>query len=644
MTIPASQFVQVTPSVLSAGGVPLALNVLVLTRSYRVPIGQVLSFSTSTAVSTYFGASSDEASIAATYFLGFDNSNIKPGTILFSQYNDTAAYAWLQSGSVASLTLAQLQALTGTVIISVDGAMHTSGTIDLSTATSFSSAASLIQTGLAAYDGITAATSTIAAGTATNTTAGSITGDVLTVGGVVTGAFVVGGVLSGTGVTAGTTITAQLTGAPGGAGTYQLDRVSNVSSITITQSYGLLTVVGMTSGYLAAGQTISGGTIAAGTKIVSQASGTTGGAGTYITSGGAQTVAATIVSAGPLVVTYDSVSGGFLFTGGTPGTQGVIAYATGTLSTSLKMTQATGAILSQGAVAVTPSSALTAITQLTQNWATFMTAFNPDIYGNEQKQLFAAWVNASNNRYAYVVWDDDVTATQSTSATGSLGYILNAANSSGTIIIYSATYTLAAFVCGAIASIDFAETNGRITLAFKGQTGITPNVTNETVYNNLVANHYNSYADVATANDRFRFFSPGTVTGTFKWADSYVDQIWLNNEFQLALMTLLTTAKSIPYNSAGYGLIRAACMDPINAGLNFGAIRVGVPLSALQASEVNNAAGIAIDTTITSQGWYLQIRPATAQARGNRTSPPITFWYADGGSIQQINLASIEVQ
>ena len=644
MTIPASQFVQVTPSVLSAGGSPLALNGLVLTRSYRIPVGQVLSFPSAVAVSDFFGPTSEEATIATTYFLGFDNSNIKPSALLFSQFNDTDVPAWLQSGVVTGITIPQLQALSGTLIVSVDGATKTSSTINLSTATSYSAAATLIQAGFAAYDGVTAATSTIAAGAATSSALSSITGDVFTTGASVTGAFVVGGVLSGTGVTAGTTILSQVTGTAGGVGTYKISIAQNVASTTITQSYGVLTVVAMTSGFLAPGQIISGGTIAANTKIVSQLTGTTGQAGTYVTSGGAQTVLATIVSAGQLLCTYDSVSGKFLITGGTPGAVGVIGFATGTLATSLLFTEATGAITSQGRALQTPSGAMTAVAAITQNWATFMTDFDPDIYGSEQKQAFAAWVNGTNNRYAYVAWDTDITPTQSAAATTSLGYILKAANSSGTIPIYAPDYNMAAFICGMVASIDFTETNGRITLAFKGQTGITPNVTDQTVYNNLVANGYNSYASVATANDTFRFFTPGTVTGNFKWADSYVDQIWLNNQFQIALMTLLTSAKSIPYNSAGYGLIRAACMDPINQGLNFGAFRPGVPLSALQAAQVNNSAGVAIDTTLTAQGWYLQILAATAQVRGNRTSPPMTFWYMDGGSVQQINLASIEIQ
>ena len=50
-----------------------------------------------------------------------------------------------------------------------------------------------------------------------------------------------------------------------------------------------------------------------------------------------------------------------------------------------------------------------------------------------------------------------------------------------------------------------------------------------------------------------------------------------------------------------------------------------------------------ISSDLQSKGYYLQILPATAQVRGQRKSPPVKLWYMDGGSIQQITLASIAV-
>ncbi len=85
--IPASQIVSVTPSVLAAGGNALDLIGIILTQSTRPPYGQILSFPTSGSVAAYFGSSTNEAALAAIYFLGFDNSNKKPGSLLFAQYN-----------------------------------------------------------------------------------------------------------------------------------------------------------------------------------------------------------------------------------------------------------------------------------------------------------------------------------------------------------------------------------------------------------------------------------------------------------------------------------------------------------------------------------------------------------------------------
>ena len=56
MSIPASSIVSVTPSVLSAGGNPLALNGLILSQSPRLPVGTPQSFPTLAAVQAYFGS------------------------------------------------------------------------------------------------------------------------------------------------------------------------------------------------------------------------------------------------------------------------------------------------------------------------------------------------------------------------------------------------------------------------------------------------------------------------------------------------------------------------------------------------------------------------------------------------------------
>ena len=109
-------------------------------------------------------------------------------------------------------------------------------------------------------------------------------------------------------------------------------------------------------------------------------------------------------------------------------------------------------------------------------------------------------------------------------------------------------------------------------------------------------------------------------------------------------MLLLKSVNSIPYNQQGYTLIRAALLDPILAAVNFGAIRAGVTLSQAQIAEVNNQAGVTIDTILSTRGWYLQVLDASPQVRQARGSPPCTLWYMDGQSIQKISLNTVLLQ
>jgi hypothetical protein len=371
--------------------------------------------------------------------------------------------------------------------------------------------------------------------------------------------------------------------------------------------------------------------------------------------------AATIIQAAftspPFTVSWDSVSSAFVFTTTLTGASATFsATVTGTSSASLLLTAATGSVVSQGAAAATPAAFMSSIAALSGAWDTFttiglvsgQTTWDPD-NGAEpptNKLLFANWNAAQGNEFLYVATDTDAQPTTSANATGSFGNILNVAQTSGTMPLYDPnSIGLAAFAMGAIASIDFAGTNTRVTLAFQNSAaGLAPVVTSQSVGANLDANGYNYYGTWATTNDQFTFLYPGSVTGAFAWADAYVNAIWLNNSFQNDLMVLLTSAGSIPYNAAGYAMISASLMSTIQQALTFGAIRAGVTLSSTQVAEVNSLAGKAIDGILSTRGWYLLIQDATPSVRVARGTPPMTFWYTDGGAIQSINLASIDVQ
>jgi hypothetical protein len=423
-----------------------------------------------------------------------------------------------------------------------------------------------------------------------------------------------------------------------------------------------LTVSAVVSGTIAIGATLVGAGVTAGTTITGILTGT-GGTGTYTVST-TQTVASEAMTTQSPVVTYDSISNAFVISSSTNGPTSTISYVSGTAAAALLLTQQTGAILSQGAAPAVAGPFMSAITQTTQDWATFSHNFDPDQgSGNAIKLALAQWTAQQGNRYAYMAWDSDITPTESTAATTSLGYIAGNTSLSGVLPIYDPSNEgLAAFALGWAASLDFSQLNGAATLAFKQQSGLTATVVNQTIAANLEANNYNFYGAYATANQKFTWFINGSICGPFDWADAYIYQIWLNNAFQLALMELLAQIGAIPYTPAGYALMEGALYSgggssssslgstaqtpsgPIQQALNFGIITPGVTLSGTQIQAVNNAAGKDIATTLQNRGWYLQVLDPGATVRGQRGSPACTFWYTQGGSVQKITLNSIELQ
>lgn len=492
MAIPASRVASSIPSVLSAAGSGADLIGLILSENAAIPYGAVLPFSSPQEVGSFFGLTSVEYQMAQIYFQGPNGATITPGTLYFAGYQSAAVGAWLRSGSLASMTLTELQALTGTLTININGTPATSSSINLSAATSFSNAATIIQ---AAFT------------------------------------------------------------SPG------------------------------------------------------------------------------------FTVTYDSQRAGFLFTSSTTGASSSSTYATGTLAAGLQLTQATGAVLSQGGEGLTPATAMPLYQAAEGGWAGFSTTWEPEL---ADKEAFSLWTSQQKDVYFFAGYDSDANALVANS-TQTWAYAINHSNEDGSICIFGNASHAAAVLSWA-ASLNFAQTNGRSTLKFQSFSGLTPYVSDGGQAAILEANGYNYYGDFATSSQDFQFFSPGQISGQFDWADSYVNQIKFNSDLQTALITLETEVGSIPYNNDGYALINAALADPIKRALNFGTIRTGVALSQSQIQELTNAIGIDVSQTIQATGWYLNIVPASAAVRAARTSPPMTLYYTDGGSVQSLNLSSVEVQ
>lgn len=97
----------------------------------------------------------------------------------------------------------------------------------------------------------------------------------------VTGLISIGDTVSGTGVPAGTTIVSQTSGTTGGAGVYVTSQATTISAATGTCFGNRLNVSAVASGSLDIGEAVTGTGIPANAVIASQVSGATGGVGVY---------------------------------------------------------------------------------------------------------------------------------------------------------------------------------------------------------------------------------------------------------------------------------------------------------------------------------------------------------------------------
>ena len=95
-----------------------ALDRLFLEESYATPLYDVLSFNSATAVANYYGATSQEATLATDFFAGYTGSS---ANMLFTRYPILPARAHLYGSNVSGLTLPQLQAINGSLSLTSEG-------------------------------------------------------------------------------------------------------------------------------------------------------------------------------------------------------------------------------------------------------------------------------------------------------------------------------------------------------------------------------------------------------------------------------------------------------------------------------------------------------------------------------------------
>ena len=335
---------------------------------------------------------------------------------------------------------------------------------------------------------------------------------------------------------------------------------------------------------------------------------------------------------------WNSAFARFEIYSGTTGENSTISPVTGTAAEALGLANAQ---LSQGTDSISPDAAVEFAAVNHLNWAQFTILFDGDIDIDTLKEL-CKWQATKNSRYFFIAYDNHANALEP-GDTSCLGrWVID--NKYNVLVCWD-NVTVATFVMGCFASVNWDAYNGRITPAFKTQEGMEPTVSNLHDANALLENGYSYFGAYAADGPKntYNFFYDGKLGGIFEWSDSFVNQIFMNAQLRGAMIDMLMGVNVMPYSDYGYAMIRSAAMDPINQALTNGSIRTGVNLSENQKAQIVSMIGFDISDELYTKGYYLYIGRATAQARSQRQSPPITFFYMDGGSIQRIEIPSIAV-
>lgn len=341
-----------------------------------------------------------------------------------------------------------------------------------------------------------------------------------------------------------------------------------------------------------------------------------------------------------VTVTFDTNQKAFIIKSATTGETSTISYASGTIAAPLKFTAATGAVLSQGADIPVVSDAMQTVLDNSQNWAFVTTSLEPT---EELALSLSSWVTGQNYRFGYVPYTMEASALVTGSA-DTLAFKIIAVNNYSNVVPVYGRNIHAASILGYVASLPFDRQEGRVTAKFRELSGLPAVVKTSSAYDALIANGYNFYGNYAQNKVVEDYWAAGTITGDFKWLDTFAFQMWLNATLAKDAIQVLKSNRSIPYNASGKAIIEASFADTINQGVAFGGIRTGVSLSSQQISEIQNAVGADVSPSLIAKGYYLYIGDPTPTQRAERTSPPMTLWYCDGGAVQKITLASIEVQ
>lgn len=343
-------------------------------------------------------------------------------------------------------------------------------------------------------------------------------------------------------------------------------------------------------------------------------------------------------------ITYSGVTNKFTASLTETGSLVTLSFATSTLSGGLadlfQLSEVKGAILSQGSDVLTTANNLNYLkNNFTDQYALI---FVNDLNGaltNIVKLDVATWVSEQPTlSYAFFCWSDEIAITQ-TNDTTSINYLITQNKLSNTAIFAGNTgkekIINTAFAAGGIfASVDLSTANSAMTLAWKSQDGLLPTVTDTEIAKILFDKNVNYYneAKLSGGNTVFDFFMTGGISGSWKFIDNQMAQIYISSQIQGDLAQLFTSTPQAASDSDGLSQIRATIGSSMEKVVATKLLSKGLTFSNVTAQSVQSTYGVSI-LELTLNGYIIKNDLPTEVQRQLRTSSTWYVLYVKGSAI-----------
>lgn len=337
----------------------------------------------------------------------------------------------------------------------------------------------------------------------------------------------------------------------------------------------------------------------------------------------------------------------FIIHSGTTGGASSVSFSTPPgsgedLGPMMGLTQAAGAVSTQGVAAETVTETLAAMLDMNQAWFYFTftkeianetTVPNPDVLAAAQ------WAEGNQLFYGQSLLDGTAFVSSpsgSTAATlASLGYSYTAAQYEYVSVQNTDPYAICALIAR-LTTVNYDAPNSTIDLKFKQEPGISPVALTESGRLALEANNVNYY----TKFGENAMIAEGVCVGG-RWIDEVVGLAWLQWAIQTAIFAYLySLTTKLPQTDKGVACITQVISGVLDTAVSNGLLAPGQwnaePIAGTDGTTVVNTGDFI------KKGYIIYAAPVATQSQTKRDAriyDLFTIIAKGAGAIQQVNVA-----